>query len=43
MKRAIQRAGLVFLMMIMTAILPPVREAPAAAPDAVERNGSPWR
>ena len=35
MKRAIQRAGLVFLMMIMTAILPPVREAPAAAPDAV--------
>ena len=35
MRRAIQRAGLVFLMMIMTAILPPVREAPAAAPDAV--------
>jgi len=34
MKRAIQRAGLVFLMMIMTAILPPVWEAPAAAPDA---------
>ena len=34
MRRAIQRAGLVFLMMIMTAILPPVREAPAAAPDA---------
>ena len=35
MRRAIRRAGLVFLMMIMTAILPPVREAPAAAPDAV--------
>ena len=34
MRRAIRRAGLVFLMMIMTAILPPVREAPAAAPDA---------
>ena len=34
MKRAIQLAGLVFLMMIMTAILPPVWEAPAAAPDA---------
>lgn len=34
MKRAIQRAGLVLLMMIMAAILPPVREAPAAAPDA---------
>lgn len=34
MRRAIQRAGLVFLMMIMTAILLPVWEAPAAAPDA---------
>ena len=30
MRRAIQRAGLVLLMMIMMAILPPVREAPAA-------------
>ena len=35
MRRAIQRAGLVLLMMIMTAILPPVWEAPAAAPDAI--------
>ncbi|MCX5819317.1 MAG: secretin and TonB N-terminal domain-containing protein [Deltaproteobacteria bacterium] len=38
MRRAIQRAGLVLLMMIMTAILPSVREAPAAAPDAAAVN-----
>jgi len=34
MRRAIQGVGLVLLMMIVTAILPPMREAPAAAPDA---------
>jgi type IV pilus assembly protein PilQ len=36
MKRAIQWAVLVFLMMIMTGILPPVREAPAAADAAAQ-------
>jgi type IV pilus assembly protein PilQ len=40
MKRAIQRAGLVLLLMIVMAILPPVQEAPAAAPDSAAGTAS---
>jgi type IV pilus assembly protein PilQ len=40
MRRAIERAGLVlFMMMIMPAILSPVREAPAATPEAAVSAG----
>jgi type IV pilus assembly protein PilQ len=39
MRRAIQRAGLVLFMIIMPAILSPVREAPAAAPETAVSAG----
>lgn len=39
MRRAIQRAGLVLFMIIMPAILSPVREAPAAAPEVAVSAG----